>query len=633
MASNPKHATGVEPTNGAAASTKSADFAQLHDELADDVRSLAPAARSTAVMGHTMFDVAGSEDGTVTVLLSRDTLQFAPTQSLVRIESRGDGRTYLGVVSAGPFALPDSLRSDSPVLVAVATHGGEYLPSFHGRVQVTLLGERLKDKNKTLVPPRLRPLPHSPVFRLSEQDSAGVLKSEGDLRLGLAVGHDALPVLVPSDKKAVLPRHTAILGTTGGGKSTTVAGLVCQAQQAGMAVVLLDVEGEYTHLHQPTADAGMAARRQELHLPAAALPVDCMTVCHLAGRECSNADHPQRREFSIQFARLSPYAVVEMLGLNDAQTDRFLFAYEVSKIVLRELGVFPQKDVAEAEQKKQERMIGALDEFERGYPRLTLSFFLDIVGACKAHVAKAPFQPFNEVLRTPEGKQALKKHVAERKKDVPTSQSSWGKLNSLLWRMNKLRVFYGPSVRANPLDYAKLLRPGHVTVVDLSDAGLSELCNIAVADVVRGVQEEQEREYRRFEKGAASEPPRVLLIIEEAHEFLSEERIGKMPVLFQQVARLAKRGRKRWLGLVFVTQLPQHLPRQVLGLVNSFILHRLSDSGVVGSLKKMVAGIDESLWSRLPGLAPGQAVVSFPHLTKPLLTAIDPSPAKLRMEK
>jgi uncharacterized protein len=123
----------------------------------------------------------------------------------------------------------------------------------------------------------------------------------------------------------------------------------------------------------------------------------------------------------------------------------------------------------------------------------------------------------------------------------------------------------------------------------------------------------------------------VLLIIEEAHEFLSEERIDKTPVLFQQIARLAKRGRKRWLGLTFVTQLPQHLPRQVLSLVNSFVLHRLSDSGVISGLKKTIAGIDESLWSRLPGLAPGQAVVSFPHLTKPLLTAIDPSPAKLRM--
>jgi hypothetical protein len=68
----------------------------------------------------------------------------------------------------------------------------------------------------------------------------------------------------------------------------------------------------------------------------------------------------------------------------------------------------------------------------------------------------------------------------------------------------------------------------------------------------------------------AEPPPRVLIVIEEAHEFLSAERADKMPILFQQVARIAKRGRKRWLGLVFVTQLPQHLHPQLFGLVNSY---------------------------------------------------------------
>jgi hypothetical protein len=37
------------------------------------------------------------------------------------------------------------------------------------------------------------------------------------------------------------------------------------------------------------------------------------------------------------------------------------------------------------------------------------------------------------------------------------------------------------------------------------------------------------------------------------------------------------------------------------------------------------------LWERLPGLAPGQAIVSFPHMTRPLLASIDPAGAKLRL--
>lgn len=80
-----------------------------------------------------------------------------------------------------------------------------------------------------------------------------------------------------------------------------------------------------------------------------------------------------------------------------------------------------------------------------------------------------------------------------------------------------------------------------------------------------------------------------------------------------------------------MTQLPAHLPKQVLGLCNSFVLHKLQDPQVVTLLKRTVGGVDEGLWDRLPNLAPGQAVVSFPHFARPLLVSIDPSQAKLRL--
>src|SRR5690242_16590577 len=61
-------------------------------------------------VGATMFDLPSSEDNTVTVLLPKEQAQAAPSQALVRIVSREDGRRYIGVVAAGPFAEPDSLR-------------------------------------------------------------------------------------------------------------------------------------------------------------------------------------------------------------------------------------------------------------------------------------------------------------------------------------------------------------------------------------------------------------------------------------------------------------------------------------------------------------------------------------------
>lgn len=589
-------------------------------------------------VGVTMFDLPGSSDLTVTVLLSREHLQKAPSQSLVRIRSRKDERNYLGVVTAGPFAEPDGLRADSDILKAVATHRGDYLPPFHGRVQVTILGEELAGGE--LTPPRLRPLPNSPVFVLSDVEAAKVLKCSGDVRLGLAVGHQGVEVGAPAKAKAVFPRHTAILGTTGGGKSTTVAGLVARARAAGMAVVVLDVEGEYTALHEPTDHKPMLAGLRDRGLKPEGVPTNAMTVYHLVGRGTANPVHPRRKEFSLQFARLSPYAVMEILDLSDAQQERFLKAYDIAKPLLRDLEIFPQKG-----QPDQERIALEIDEFERGYPRVTVPLLIDIVRACAQRAEpksdkkrgktaedadESPvFEPWCRELKAAGALDHLNKRVNAA--NPPGSVVSWHALHGRLSRLNRFKVFFDETKEGvRPLNYADLIKPGALSVIDLSDTGFGELNNLSIADVLRGVQEAQDGAVELAEQQKVAPTP-VLIVVEEAHEFLSEERVNKTPVLFEQVARIAKRGRKRWLGLCFVTQLPSHLPKQVLGLCNSFVLHKLQDPQVVSLLKRTVGGVDDGLWDRLPNLAAGQAVVSFPHFARPLLVSIDPNQAKLRL--
>jgi uncharacterized protein len=621
------------------------DILDLRKRLDADIEAaggeIVPDPFLEGAIGTTMFDLPGSEDNTITVLLSQGNAHALPSQALVRIKSRkgDDIKQYLGIVSAGPFAEPDSLRGDSHMLVTVATRGGRYEPPYHGRVQLTILGEELA--NGSLCPPRLRPLPNSPVFALSDEESTKVLKASGDIRLGAVVGYEKVIVGVPSDKKSVLPRHTAILGTTGGGKSTTVARFIQQAQAAGMAVILLDVEGEYTHLHEPTTNKDMLAALDEHGLKERGLPDGAMTLYHLVGRDTANPDHPAVQPFSLQFARVSPYTAAEILGLTEPQQQRFMQAYDIAKEVLRDLGIFPA-----LKNEEQERLAMEIDEFERGYPRLTLKIMIDIVDACRRTVESAKedkkektepgaeFIPKDKALATSNGRETLKRKIhAGGRLDSPVS---WRALLGRLGRLERLRVFDSPSETAGPLSYKDLLMPGSVSVVDLSDSGMSELTNIVISDLLRGVQEAQDEAYQKYEKTKkenpqAPPPTRTLIIIEEAHEFLNSDRIEKMRILFQQVARIAKRGRKRWLGLVFVTQLPQHLPPQVFGLVNSYILHKITDSDVVSKLRRTVSGIDEGLWNRLSGLAPGQAIVSFPHMARPLLVSIDPTPCELRL--
>jgi hypothetical protein len=315
---------------------------------------------------------------------------------------------------------------------------------------------------------------------------------------------------------------------------------------------------------------------------------------------------------------LSPYAFAEILELNDAQQDRFLKAYDITKLALDRFKVFPRID------SEREQLLD-LDELESGYPRMTIAHLYDVVRLITAIVGKEG-DPF---LSSPDfsGKMEELKQMVHAAQAVGIA-SSWRAVLGKIGRVKRFNIF--DTKAAPPLNYAELLRPGHVSIIDLSDTDFSQINNLVIAQLLRGVQRQQDEKYKEaISKGQA--PNRTLVIIEEAHEFLSAERIRQMPVLFQQVARIARRGRKRWLGLVFVTQLPQHLPDEALGLINNWILHKINDSNVINRLRRSIGGIDESLWRVIPGLAPGQAVVSFANHARPLLISVDPTPCKLLM--
>jgi len=479
-----------------------------------------------------------------------------------------------------------------------------------------MLGEEL---NGAVVPPRFRPLPNSPVFVLDSGQTEAVLKLNGDIDLGLAIGHEDLTVSIPSDRKSVLPRHLGILGTTGGGKSTTVSGLINNFQRAGMATVLIDTEGEYTQINGPTEDSTMISALERRGLSPAG--VQNTRLYHLVGRETTNPQHPNRLEFCLQFSSLSPYVVMELLDLPDAQEQRYMKAYDLTKKLLGDLGISPANN-------EEKTAFIELDEMEQGYPRMTLLNLIDVVQACERIIGKAEdnISFYSTQFRSQSDKvlKIIKQVFDGKSDDIRSWRGLWGKLA----RIARLKIF--DNVNVKPIDFQYLTTAGRVSIIDLSDTDSPIINNLVIAEILRGLRNQQDANYEQAEK-AGTQPIQTMVIIEEAHEFLSAHRIQQMPVLFEQVATIAKRGRKRWLGLTFVTQLPQHLPDEVLGLVNNFILHKISDAGVINRLKRSIGGIDEGLWSRLPSLAPGQAIVSMTSMTRPLMVAIDPTPCKLRM--
>ncbi len=607
-----------------------AKLASLDPELADAV-------------GFTHFDTGSSEDNLIAVLIAREDINHLASQTLVRIKSKEDGRSYLGVVTRGPFAEPDAVPPNSTMAIGVVVQGKkvQYTFDYHGRADVEIIGE---ESGVNLVPPRYRPRPKSPVFVLSEAESKRVLGVGGDLCLGEVVGYKNMEARIPSKDKSVLPRHTGVVGTTGGGKSTTVSSMIHQAQKAEIATVVFDVEGEYTHVDQPTDQQVMVAALSRRGLKPEG--VRDLHIHHLVGRETTNAKHKNRHPFALNFSSLSPYAIAEILEMSDAQQERFLRAYDVTKLLLGDFKLFPAND-------EEARESLEVDELTTGYPRITIQRLLDVVNAYLYSLSdegKAEIKDSKGGSRR-RGGLATEALGVDSADDAPASslrlfsdfksdpgrvlqrvnaqpsknEISWKALAGKLHRLRRLGIF---DVTGTPgVDYAQMLSPERVSVIDLSDTDSPQLNNLVIADILRGIQDAQEE---RYQKAAADGKPIVptLIIIEEAHEFLSSNRITQMPVLFQQVARIAKRGRKRWLGLVFVTQLPQHLPNEVLGLLNNFIIHKITDSSVTSRMQKTIGSIDPSLWNRVPRLAPGQALVSFTSFTRPLMVAIDPAPCK-----
>ncbi|ATB40438.1 Bipolar DNA helicase [Cystobacter fuscus] len=561
-------------------------------------------------VGFIDFGPNAGNDNLLTVLTTRENLHLLASQTFVRVKSRADNHSSLGVVVRGPF-------SDSNAI-------------SDGHVEIELLGEELGGK---LVPSGRLPEPRSPVFLLEEGEGAAVLGMEGELCLGVVSGHDRMEVRLDPRDKSVLPRHTGIIGTAEGGKSTTVATLIHRAQAAGIATIVFDVEGEYTHVDEPTDHTAMLEALDRRGQTAEG--VEELHIHHLVGHASRNPSHEDSHGFSLSFSSFSPYAIAELLDLPETQQECFLKAHDVTKLLLEDFGIFPRPESEEDRQ----RLLDA-DEFTTGHPGMTLQHLLDVVNAylyCFSAEGRAEGRSRSRGERehgelTPRGPRLLsgfgrdvrrvmaRVHAQSRKNEI-----SWKALAGKLHQLGRLKIF---DVDTAPgVDPGTMLTPGRVSVIDLSGTDSSQLNNLVVSDLLRRLHEEQEVRHQRASAGGNPTTP-VLIILEKAHEFLSASRISRMPVLFEQVTRIARRGRKHGLGLVFATQSPRHLPTEVLGLLNNFIIHQITDSSAISHLRRSVGGIDEDLWERVSRLAPGQAIVAFRNFLRPLMVTVDPAPVR-----
>jgi hypothetical protein len=595
---------------------------RLDDELAAYSRAAGREWRPDDADGRTQFDTPQSDDGTVVVVFPQDRCERWRSQALAHIESAEDGRTYLAQVVRGPYAAPIGLPATSPTLIVAQVESTLFTPPYHGWAALSLLGE-VKD-GQTVVP-LYRPRPNSRVRLLSAAETKAALGCDGDLRLGRAVGYPDIGVGLRSAEKHHVPRHTLVVGTTGAGKSTCLAGLIERLRAAGFCVLVIDVEGEYTAIDQPADSAKILPALAARGLAPEGVPETYLLVPTDAG--ASNPAHPRVRRFCLDFTNISPHIAAELLQGNEAQADRFLAAYDAAGELVTQLVPAGQR----------ERHLDALrtwDDQESGHPGLRLAHVLDMAEAVAALVGGE--ESVAERYLHADGFLGHPRELLERAAAVKKRlghAGSWRKTVSLIAGLYRSGLFdrAGTAKDGRPissLDHAKMVAPGRVLVFDMSGVEAPAHRNLAISDLLRGIMEAQDRLYAA---APADAKPKTAVIVEEAHEFVSAERIKQMPTLYGQLQRIARRGRKRWLGLVFATQFPQHLPGELFSLCNNRILLRLGDEPTLARLRQSVGGVPEGLWGRLKHLPTGQAIVSAQGIDPAQIVALEPGRCKLRM--
>src|SRR5207248_4859298 len=134
-------------------------------------------------------------------------------------------------------------------------------------------------------------------------------------------------------------------------------------------------------------------------------------------------------------------------------------------------------------------------------------------------------------------------------------------------------------------------------------------------------------------KVAKPDAPPTLMIIEEAHSFISREKAQTMQATLQMLRNVARRGRKHWLSLAFVSQQPGHLPPEIFELCNTRLVHTLRSMHNLDALMATTSDVTGELWAQCPLLGTGEAILSTPQLRRSVVVSMRPAASRRRFTR
>lgn len=440
----------------------------------------------------------------------------------------------------------------------------------------------------------------------------------------ISVGHvanaESIPALIDINK--LITRHSAVVGTTGSGKSTTVATLINSLSDKdkypSARILVLDIHGEYgnalqdrANIYKINSDSSSKLITHELYIPFWALSFD--ELCKVSFGEFNDEkdrNYVMERVLECKRDTLKKYkrkgALIDSLSVDSPIPFSLNHLWhrlcaETFGTYYKEKGGKPLDNLAYELDSNKNLMFGDPD---KGIPP---TFKNTCTEAKQEKIFWLPDSPniakqlslLGSKLRIPRYDFIFKPIPWQPQKDGKTKED----LDSLL------KNWIGSD------------KP--VTILDLSGVP-SDILQAIIGAVFRILYEALFWS-RDLSQGGRNRP--LLLVMEEAHTYLNNLNNDMASSVVQ---RIVKEGRKYGIGAMIVSQRPSEINPTILSQCGTIFALRLSNSTDRGHVTGALADNLESLTSMLPALRTGEAIIIGESVKLPMRTLVDAPPPNRR---
>jgi hypothetical protein len=458
------------------------------------------------------------------------------------------------------------------------------------------------------------------VHLVSENDLRNIYGKHQEkyyVKVGHVAGADSIPALVDINK--LLTRHSAVVGTTGSGKSTTVAGILTALSNPeyykSSRILVLDIHGEYSKALKDRANIfkispDFNSGEKQLFLPYWALNFDEFISISFGEIDAKDKGAIAEKIYLLKNRSLTNRTYNGVISENLSVDTPIPFSVRKLWLHLHRL-VFSTHSSSGTNQK-----IEDVDQpFVFG--QTTEEFLLN--------ENKIPIQ-------TGDAENVIPPlYNGQVDKKIFLSGSTLNIRRALDGLASKLRdprfnfLFrpgnWNPDTEGNITDDLDVLfkewigSEKTISIIDLSGVPISIL-NSVIGILLRLIYDFLFWA-RDLSQGGKNRP--LLIVMEEAHNYLNDEFKGLASSIVQ---RIVKEGRKYGIGAMIVSQRPSEINSTILSQCGTFFALRLSNSTDRGHITSAISDNLEGLTGMLPILKTGEALIIGEAVQLPMRTNI-----------